>query len=110
MKLTRHSGVCFSSSQLLLSHIFISDRFYNIRTGDKQVGSVLKRHNHRMVNILESLTKHSLFETDSLSYLDDVSFNMLIRFQLSTLTMKVKSVSAGEYTAPPAQGPMMREI
>jgi hypothetical protein len=25
-------------------------------------------------------------------------------------TMKVKSVIAGEYTAPPAQGPMMREI
>ena len=24
--------------------------------------------------------------------------------------MKVKSVRAGEYTAPPAQGPMMREI
>ncbi len=25
-------------------------------------------------------------------------------------TMKMKSVSAGEYTAPPAQGPMMAEI
>lgn len=30
--------------------------------------------------------------------------------QLHTLTMKVKSVRAGEYTAPPAHGPMMREI
>lgn len=27
-----------------------------------------------------------------------------------TFTMNVKSVKAGEYTAPPAQGPMMREI
>lgn len=30
--------------------------------------------------------------------------------QLHTLTMKVKSVRTGEYTAPPAHGPMMREI
>ena len=29
---------------------------------------------------------------------------------LVSLTMKMKSVSAGEYTAPPAQGPMMTEI
>jgi len=28
----------------------------------------------------------------------------------TTLTMKVKSVRAGEYTAPPAQGPMIIEI
>lgn len=27
-----------------------------------------------------------------------------------TLTMNVKSVMAGEYTAPPAQGPIIREI
>lgn len=27
-----------------------------------------------------------------------------------TFTMNVKSVKAGEYTAPPAQGPIMREI
>jgi hypothetical protein len=31
------------------------------------------------------------------------------RYDVSS-TMKVKSVIAGEYTAPPAQGPMMREI
>ena len=28
----------------------------------------------------------------------------------ATLIMKVKSVMAGEYTAPPAQGPMISEI
>ena len=27
-----------------------------------------------------------------------------------SLTMKMKSVMAGEYTAPPAQGPMISEI
>jgi hypothetical protein len=27
-----------------------------------------------------------------------------------SFTMKMKSVMAGEYTAPPAQGPMIREI
>ena len=27
-----------------------------------------------------------------------------------TFTMNVKSVIAGEYTAPPAQGPMIKEI
>lgn len=32
------------------------------------------------------------------------------RYSTLTFTMNVKSVKAGEYTAPPAQGPITREI
>ena len=35
--LTRHGSVCLGATQLLLSYIFVGDRFHHIRTSDEQI-------------------------------------------------------------------------
>ncbi len=39
-----------------------------------------------------------------------ITFGPVINILLVFLTMKIKSVIAGEYTAPPAQGPIITDI
>lgn len=41
LELTRHAGVSFGSSELLLSHVFIGDRFDNVRSSNEQIRRVL---------------------------------------------------------------------
>lgn len=44
-------------------------------------------------------------------FVPDQCYQQQVRaYSTLTFTMNVKSVKAGEYTAPPAQGPIMREI
>lgn len=46
LELTRHAGVSFGSSELLLSHVLIGDRFDDVRSSNEQIRRVLFTNIH----------------------------------------------------------------